>query len=692
MAKNQDNALRLMVVDDSMEDAEAIVSTLRNAGIAVRPLRPATPEELTAMFSGQGIDMVLAAAGSTAIPLEEVSRQLQASGKDVPLLAVADSIDGESFSRTHAHGVRRIVLRDDPQLLLNAVRDERLDLEARRMRRLLEARVRETERRCDALIDSSRDPIAYVHEGMHIRANAAYLEMFGYESFEDVEGMSVLDMVAPQHVEGFKDLLRRMGKGEPPPARHELEARDIEGNGFPASMEFTQAQYEGEPCLQLVFRREEADPELARQVEELRQRDQATGLLNRPTFLRKLEDAVADAAQDGGRHGLLMLEPDHYQRLLQEIGLDAADDMAFAAAERLRACLGEGAVAARYSEHRLAVLVPDADYEATTATAERLLAAFSDEVLQVGERSSVITISIGGVQIGEKIASVSQVLAKADEGVQAALGVGGNRYEIFDPGAADRAEEENIQAWVSRLRDALDNNGFVLHYQPVISLQGDTGAVYETLLRLDDGRGELVKPLEFLQIAEEQGLLWEIDHHVVGRAIARIGERMKENRPTTLLVKISQASLHDDSLVRYIGEQLAKHGVPGEYLVLQLPEAKVFTHLKAARDFAEAIGKFDCRLALEQFGMGLDSFQLLGHLQPHLLKLDRSFSHELPQNPDNQQRVNEIANKARELGIRTVTEYVQDAASMSILFGAGIDYAQGSFLAQSGPEMSYEFE
>src|SRR5690606_12578873 len=144
----------------SMEDAEALVSTLRNAGIAVRPLRPATPEELAAMFSGQGIDMVLAAAGSTAIPLEEVSRQLQASGKDVPLLAVADSIDGESFSRRHAHCVRRIVLRGIPQLLLIWVGDERLDLEARRMRRLLEARVRETERRCDALIDSFREPIA----------------------------------------------------------------------------------------------------------------------------------------------------------------------------------------------------------------------------------------------------------------------------------------------------------------------------------------------------------------------------------------------------------------------------------------------------------------------------------------------------------------------------------------------------
>ncbi|MDH5821581.1 EAL domain-containing protein [Luteimonas sp. RD2P54] len=692
MSKNPDNALRLMVVDDSMEEAETIVSGLRNAGVAVRPLRPATLEELGTMLGGQTIDLVLAADKSSVIPLAEVAQRVQGSGKDIPLIAVADTIDDAAFAAAYGLGVRRIALRSKPQLLLNLVRDEWADLDARRMLRRLESRVRETERRCDALIESSREPIAYIHEGMHIRANAAYLEMFGYESFEDIEGMSLLDMVAPQHLEDFKALLKRLGKGEAPPPRYELQARDVEGNAFPASMEFTPAQYEGEACLQVVFRREEVDPELARQVEELRQRDQVTGLLNRPTFLRALEDAVTEAAQGDGKHGLLLLEPDHYQRLLNEIGLDSADDMLAAMAERLRGVLEPGVLAARYSEHRLAVLLRGADHAATSALAERILEAFSSHVFAIGNHSSTITVSLGGVQIGEKIASVGQVLAKAVEGVQSSLGTGGARYEIFDPAASDRAEEEHVKAWVARLRDALDNDGFVLHYHPVISLQGDTGAVYEALLRLDAGEGELVKPLSFLQIAEEHGLLWEIDHHVIGQAIARIGERMRAGNPTTLLVKVSQASLHDDSLVRYIGEQLGQHGVPGEYLVLQLPEAKVFTHLKATQDFAVALGKYDCRLALEQFGVGLDSFQLLAHLQPHLLKLDRSFTDELVQSPDNQKRIQEIAGKARELGIRTIAEHVQDAASMSILFSAGVDYVQGSFLAEPGPEMNYDFE
>jgi diguanylate cyclase (GGDEF)-like protein/PAS domain S-box-containing protein len=693
MATSPDNALRLMIVDDSVEDAEAIVSSLRNAGIAVRPLRPDSIDELAAMVAGQAIDLVLAAQQSGGVPLADVLQQVTASGKDLPVIAIANKIDETSFTEAHAAGVRKIALRHRSQLLLAAVREEWADLEARRALRRLEARVRETERRCDALIESSREPIAYIHEGMHIRANGAYLEMFGYDDFEDIEGMSLLDLVAPQHVEGFKQLLKDLSKGEPAPPRYELEARDIDGNAFPASMEFTPAQYEGEPCLQVVFRRQEVDPELAQEIEELRQRDQVTGLLNRPTFLRALEDAVDDAAQNNGQHGLLLIEPDHYQKLLQDIGLDSADSMLAAISERLQSVLeGTDAVAARFSEHTLAVLVKDSDHNATADVAERIRESFASHVFPIGTRSSVITISIGGVQIGEKIASVSQVLGKASQGVQSSIGVGGNRFELFDPSAIDRAEEEHIQAWVARLRDALDNEGFVLHYQPVISLQGDTGAVYETFLRLNAGEGELVKPLTFLQIAEEHGLLWEIDRYVIGHTIASIGQRMRAGKPTTLLVKVSQAALDDDTLTRYIGEQLLAHGVPGEYLVLQLPEAKVFTHLKAAQEFAAAIGRLDCRIALEQFGAGLDSFQLLAHLKPNMLKIDRSFVQDLPKNADNQQRIREIAAKAREFGIRTVVEFVQDAASMSILFTSGIDYVEGHFLAGAGPEMNYDFE
>ncbi|MGH8086385.1 MAG: EAL domain-containing protein [Lysobacter sp.] len=691
MQVGKDMVLRLLIVDDSVEAAEAIVSGLRNTGIAVRPSRPESEDNLVALLASQPLEMVLAAREASQVPLAQVMQHVDATGKDLPVLLLVDAIDDAGLLQASMLGACGVALRGRMGQIETIVRKEWTDLEARRSLRRLETQVRETERRCDALIDSSRDPIAYVHEGMHIRANSAYLEMFGFESFEDIEGMSLLDLVAPQHVDEFKQLLKRLSKGEAPPPRHEIEARALDGNSFPAVMEFAAASYEGEACQQVVLRRQEFDPELAREVEELRQRDQATGLLNRPTFLRALEDLVADSAQNASHHALLLVEPDHYARLLQDLGLDAADDLIAACAKRLQGVLGDNDVAARFGEHQFAVLRRGTDYAGTVALAETVRAAFADHVLDIDDHSLNVTASIGGVQIGQKIASVTAILGKASQGVQSTVGVGGNRVEIFDPGAVDRAEEDRVKAWVNRIRDAIDGDRFVMYYQPLISLHGEPNEMYDAYLRMQGEQGELVQPLTFLQIAEEHGLLWEIDRWVVGRAIADIGERLKAGHRTTLMVRITEVSLQDDSLVQHIEEQLRKHAADGQLLVLQLPESKVFTHIKAAQAFQQKVAKLGVRVGLEQFGSGLNSFQLLSHFDADLLKLDRAFMEDLSSNPEHQARIREIATKAHELGKQTITPFVQDAGSMSILFGASIDYAQGEFLALAGPEMNYDF-
>lgn len=692
MQFGKDMVLRLLIVDDSVEAAEAIVSGLRNSGIAVRPSRPENETELATLVSQQQPDLVLAAREARNVPLPKVMQQVDSTGKDLPVLVLLDTVDDSRLLEVLSMGARSVILRGHTDHVQNVVRAEWADLEARRSLRRLESQVRETERRCDSLIDSSREPIAYIHEGMHIRANTAYLEIFGFESFEEIEGMSLLDMVAPGQVDGFKQLLKQLSKGEAPPPRYETEARTLDGSHFAAVMEFTPASYEGEQCLQVVLRRQEFDPELAREVEALRQRDQVTGLLNRATFLRALEDAVSDTAQNNAHHGLLLIEPDHYARLLQEIGLDASDELIAAFGERLRTVIGPDDVAARFTEHQFAVLTPNCDYHATSALAERLRAAFADHVLETASRSLNTTVSIGGVQIGEKIASVTAVLGKASQCVQSSIGVGGNRTELFDPGAADRAESERVEAWVTRIRDALDADRFLMNYQPLINLHGEPMEMYEAYLRMQGEPGELVQPLTFLQIAEEHGLLWEIDRWVVGKAIQVIGERLRAGKRTTLLVKITQASLQDESLLQHIEEQLARQNAEGGLLVLQLPESKVFTHLRAAQEFQARVARFGVRVGLEQFGSGLNSFQMLSHFDAAFLKIDRAFMEDLPSNTDHQQRIREIAAKARELGKQTISEFVQDAASMSFLFAAGIDYAQGHFLAAAGPEMDYDFQ
>lgn len=697
MSPNKIQALHLMIVDDSVEAAEAIVSTLRNDGIAVRPLRPDSTEELDGMLDAQPVDLVLATMPGKGIQVEQVMQLVSARGRDLPVLALVDSIDDALLQQAHATGMRGCALRSAPAQLLALLRDEWSDLETRRSLRRLEAQVRETERRCDALIESSRDPIAYVHEGMHIRANSAYLEMFGFEEEEDIEGMSLLDLVAPEHVDDFRQLLRRLGKGEAPPPQYELEARTLTGERFPALMEFVPAMYEGEPCQQVILRRQEVDPALMRELEELRQRDAATGLLNRPAFLRELEQAVAGVANDGQTHGLLLLEPDHYQQLLQSIGLESADQLLAALAARLRASFDEeAAVLSRFSDHSLAVLLPRHDHLQTSDAATRIRDAFASHVFEIGNHSASITTSIGGVQIGEKIASVNPVLARALENLQAAAKAGGNRIELYDAGAVDRAEAERIDAWVQRLRDALANNGFQLHYQPLVSLQGEPAQHYECLLRLDDGDGDPVHPDKFMAIAESHGLLADIDRWTIEHAVRNAAARLRDNRPVTLLVKLSQASLaQPEAAAAHLQQCLSQLQVPAGHIILQVPEARVFSNLRATQSLITEIGRFGGRLCLEQFGSGLDSFQLLSHLEqtlPAMLKIDPGFIQDLGSNGEHLEKVGQIVARCNELGIASIADGVGDAASLAALYTAGVDFVQGAFLALPGPAMDYEFD
>ena len=687
----QDAVIRLLLVEDRLEDAEQLISHLRNGGLAVRPHRPENEDDLVTLLSSQSIDLVLMSYDAKYIPIAHVVERVNATGKDIPMVAASTTLDEKMALTAMSLGIRDVALRHKPEHVQAVVRAEFGNLYARRGLRHLEAALRETERRCDSLIASSRDPIAYVHEGMHIRANDAYLEMFGFESFEEIEGVSVLDLIASQHADSFKQLLKRLSKGEAPPKQLELQAQRADGSSFDAVMEFAQATYEGEACLQIVFRQQTVDPEMVKELDTLRQRDALTGLFNRQHFMTEVEAAVARAAEGQGQQAFLLIEPDHYENLLTEIGIAHADELVQAIAARIATALDEQTIAARMSDHGFAVLGLAHDHKKSQALAERLRDAFHGHILEFGERSLNLGVSIGGVQIGEKIASVSQVTGKASQCLASSVSMGGNRIEIFDPAARDRAEEERIQAWVQRIREALVGDQFVLHYQPIISLTGAEEENYDVYLRLKGPGGEIIPPMTYLAIAEEHGLLDDIDRWVIAHAVRVIAERAKAGKQTNLFVKITPASLVEGGLENYIAEQVKASGIKGERLVLQIPESKVFTHLRALQSFQQAVAKVGCRVALEQFGTGLNSFQMLTHFDPAILKIDRSFIQEVAKNSEVQKQVKEIVAKAHAAGKLTVAEFVSDAGTMSVLFGMGMDFVEGNFLAAAGPAMNYDF-
>jgi len=684
----QENVIKLLLVEDTVEEAEQLISTLRNGGIAVRPSRAGNAAELETALNSQP-DLILVNLAAKSLKLADVAVAASHGGKDIAVIAVASKVDEDVIADAFSNGARALALRNRTDHVQAIVRREFEALHMRRGVRRLEASLRETERRCDALLDNSRDPIAYVHEGMHVRANRAYLEVFGFEEFDEIEGMSIIDMIAPDDADDFKALLKRLSKGENPPQKLNIKAQRADGTAFDAIMEFAEASYEGEPCQQIIFRQQTVSADVAEKLEELRSKDLVTDLFNRQYCIAQLERMIGEAAKGRNDQALVLLEPDNFKNLLDTVGLGNADLLLGDMANLMRRHIKENDIAGRFGEHTFGMLLAGRSAEDVKHLAETLRHAFSERIFEVGKQSVNTNISIGGTLIGEKNANAQTVLTQASTALRTAQTEGGNRINVFDPAAEDKADEEKNRHWLMLVKEALAKNNFVLFYQPIISLHGAEGEFYEILLRLNGPKGEIT-PNFFMPVAEKNGLMPAIDRWVVGSAIKALSERERAGHKTTFFVKLSAQSLEDQTLLPWLAQQLKNSRLRGDALVFEMPESKVVTNLKPARAFVAGLKQMHCGFALEQFGSGLNSFQLLKHIDANYLKIDRNFMAELPKHKENQEKVKEICDQAHHAGKLTVAEFVEDAASMSILFSCGVNFVQGNFLQEPEKVMALE--
>lgn len=671
----KDFVIRILFIEPSIEEAEQIVSLLRNSGIAVRPARATDAGQVQAALAELEPDLVLYDPANGGIALPELVRMLDAHGSDYALLGLVAALDNRLVTELFEQGVHGVAARSAPRQLLAVLRREFEALQTRRQLRRVESTQRELERRCDALLESSRDAIAYVHEGVHVRANQAYLETFGHESFDDLLGMPILDMIDASHVDEFKNLLRGHLRQEKLPSQASLRARRADGSAFDASVEFAPATFEGEPCLQVVFRRQLVDPAALEQL----QRDPVTGLYSRARLLECVDDAVQAAANGKKGQSLLLVEPDNWATIVAGVGLGKADELLAGFADRVRQLLGADDAAGRLGDHTLGVMLAPRPDAAVRAWAERLQQAIGNEIFDAGSRSIGINASIGGSLLGEKNANTDQLLEQASRALHNAQGRGGNTMDLHDPAAREKADEQQDREWFELLRNALANNGMALHHQQTISLQDAEGEYSEILLRMNGPQGE-VMPGVFMPIAEKHGLNGAIDRYVLSHAIEALRQRERTGVATTFFVKLTADSLQDATLLPWLGERLQLAALKQCRLVLEMTESKVMTLLRPAQEFAAAWKRLGGQFALEQFGSGLNSFQVLNHVDADYLKIDRSYMADLPQHPENQRKIAEICRQARELKKQTIAEWVEDATSTSLLFAAGVDFVQGNFL------------
>lgn len=262
---------------------------------------------------------------------------------------------------------------------------------------------------------------------------------------------------------------------------------------------------------------------------------------------------------------------------------------------------------------------------------------------------------------------------------------------VFRDVSEELAERHRVErelaslAWVGRIRDALDDDRFVLYSQPIVAL-GDAKDREELLLRMIGHDGELVPPASFLPAAEKYGLIKEIDRWVIRMAIRHAADGR------CVHANLSAASIGDPDLLRLIEDELNSTGADPARLTFELTETAVLNDVETGVRFTTSITALGCRLALDDFGTGFGSFTYLKRLPLSSVKIDREFVQDLTANDANQHLVRVIVGLAQGFGYETIAEGVEDEATLDVLRSLGVDYAQGFLFGRPAPTGQPEAE
>ena len=520
-------------------------------------------------------------------------------------------------------------------------------------------------------------------DGRFVLANDALAHMLGYQDGEQLRRIRITDAFEREGDAGF--VLSRVHEGVSV-ENAELTLRAKDGPSVAALMNARAVRdergeilyYEGILTDITQLRKQEA------QLLHLATHDPLTDLCNRNEFGRVLEQHLAEARRYGNHGAVLWLDLDGFKEINDGLGHKVGDDLLASLAHRMRATVRDSDVLARLGGDEFAVLYLNVDVDQAQIAAARLLEAIRKHTAVIGGEILRATASLGIVLFPDHGTGSSELLMKADMAMYRAKAEGRNRSCLYSP------DEERIDApesridWLRVLRDALENDGFILYAQPILDLSENRIVRYEILLRLQGHDGQIIPPGAFLDVAEQFGLSGDIDRWVLRHVMDTLSD---ENLPreVSFAVNLSPRSLTDRELLSAISSRAAVSVIGPVRLVLEITETAAIYNIHVAKDFLRALRTQGYEFALDDFGMGFSSFYQLKNLDVDYLKIDGSFIRNLGRDPVDRHLVVAMVQLAKGLGKRTIAEFVETEETLDVLRSIGVDCAQGFHIGRPQP-------
>lgn len=697
MEKN--NTIQLLLLNESENEAIEITNLLRNEGCILRPVIVSDIEAYTRELATKTYDIILAAPRINA---DEVSKALtikENSLSDASLIIIGD-VSPEETAEFMLQGANAVIP-DEPEAIISlTVKREFNSLNALRSQSILSKQLEDSEKRCQQLINSSRDAIAYVHEGMHILSNGPYYKIFGYQSQEDIEATPIMDLVSAEDSSLLKDFLRQYSQKTVQYDDFENNTLKInglkeDGSKFQMTMEFLPASMAGEECTQIIIRNDalsqKAQEKLEAKLAAMNNHDQETGLYNRRYFLGYLEESIELAMNEGIETGLLYISLDHFDKIREKLGVIASDQVIIDIANLLKNILSPEILLAHFEAHLFTIILNSSDEQQTIELAEKILKAVEEHIAKARDKSISTTCSIGINMITNISSNAQATLSRAQLACHTAIDLGGNQYHLYVPDANEMDDKELSLRWQKTIGEAIKHHHLYQVYQPVINLQAENTEDYEVLIRLKNEQDDTIYPREFLPYIQSSEQILNLDRWVIAESLSVLAKHIAAGQNYRFFIKLSTPSISDPRLIPWIQHNLQRYKLPAETVIFQYTAHQATENLKPLQLINQQLLQLGCLLSIEHFGKEYNAFALLKHLDVQFLKLDMSLTKDISANTEQIEKLKFICQQASERHVKTIVAYVEEAGSLSAIWQSGAHYIQGDFLQEARRKLDFDF-
>ena len=674
---NGRHSISIAVLTENQDDVELINSSLRDGGHVAHCHWIDNPGNLGETLGRENVELLILNCDSYPDTIRQVVKQKDRMNPEVPVIALQDEADELRIQKAMNNGAVDLVSIGNKDRLQAVVTRE---LRALRVERALNSTIHsatEYKKQLKDYMQSSRDAIALVEEGIITDVNESWLKLFRAASNDEVTGLPLMDNFDSDSHAAIKGALvaaiaGKWASNEKLVTKSAITTDDSNE----LHLEFTRYAFDNGPCVKVkVSAPDQNSKEPTKLVHDALKRDPTTLFFHRAQLLERIQKRLS-RKPSSGTHALAYIKIDAFGEVIKKVGILNSDEVLGQFAEAVRKRMHPRDVAGRFEGTSLLVLLERGNARDAEVWGRQVCEHVRKQTFEVDDRSAQLTCTIGVCAANEVYGTLEEFVAATVDAYVLGREAGGNTAMLNESADEDSKQKEFDQIWVRHLKSALMDNRFRLAQLPIAGLRSDGIEMYDLLVRMLDEQGNSVLPSEFLPAAARNNMMKHIDRWMISAAM----EFCRGNEADRVFVRLSRQSVLDKTTIPWMEQAFDKREFDCTRLVMQIPERDAAKHIKQTRSIASKLRKMGVGFALEHYGIDCEKFQILDILKPDYIKVDGELMHSLMNDKETQQNVERIVRAASERNIKSIAERVENANAMAVLFQLGLDYMQGHYV------------